>query len=293
MFLPARRWCSGCDGDHDGHGVRFEEAAFAADPPRGLCRHGLCRLLVLLAAPGADAGRVPQRPSARPAASSGKSRAGGGGAVHGDRGRRSRWPAPVAGAGVRLAGRWRAWRGRLAWHCLAWAVCGALRRAGSCPGGGCGGSARVLSPSDEFPGLPVWLYWLAVLVFYGFGEEIGWRGFALPLLQSRFHPVVATLLLSLIWASGTGRSSCFPPGFPCSIPGMAGWFASLVTGAFLLTFLFNASGGSVLVVAIFHATMDIAFLGPPAVAMRVGRSSRSRPCCLRAPREARAGDGDR
>ena len=129
----------------------------------------------------------------------------------------------------------------------------------------------VLSPSDEFPGLPVWLYWLAVLVFYGFGEEIGWRGFALPLLQSRFHPVVATLLLSLIWAVWHWPLFLFSPGLSVLDPaGMAGWFASLVTGAFLLTFLFNASGGSVLVVAIFHATMDIAFLGPPAVAMRVG-----------------------
>jgi hypothetical protein len=39
----------------------------------------------------------------------------------------------------------------------------------------------------------------------------------------------------------------------------AGWLLSLLTGAVLLTWLYNASRGSVLVVALFHATVDVAF----------------------------------
>ncbi len=38
-----------------------------------------------------------------------------------------------------------------------------------------------------------------VLVFAGLLEEPGWRGFALPLLQTRFSPLVATLVLGLVW----------------------------------------------------------------------------------------------
>ena len=42
-------------------------------------------------------------------------------------------------------------------------------------------------------------------------------------------------------------------------PEIAGWFFSLLTGSILLTWLYNQSRGSLLVVAVFHATIDVAF----------------------------------
>ncbi len=39
-----------------------------------------------------------------------------------------------------------------------------------------------------------------ILLFIGLGEEPGWRGFALPQLQSRHSPLVASLMLAPIWA---------------------------------------------------------------------------------------------
>lgn len=54
------------------------------------------------------------------------------------------------------------------------------------------------------PGPPDWsdLFdrFVFALLFVALGEEPAWRGFLLPLLQRRFAPVAATLLLSLIWA---------------------------------------------------------------------------------------------
>jgi hypothetical protein len=43
------------------------------------------------------------------------------------------------------------------------------------------------------------------------------------------------------------------------VAGVTGWFFSLLTGAVLLTWLYNESRGSILVVALFHATVDVAF----------------------------------
>lgn len=173
----------------------------------------------------------------------------------------------------RLVRRILLWRVGLGWHALAWLspfvvllaaqVLARLGGAEIIPG--------TLATSPEYPDLPAWLYGLCVLFFYGFGEEVGWRGFALPLLQARLHPIMATLVLSLIWAVWHWPLFLFSPGLSAlGIAGALGWFFSLVTGAFLLTWLFNGSGGSVLIAAVFHATMDIAFLGRPEVVMIVG-----------------------
>ena len=40
---------------------------------------------------------------------------------------------------------------------------------------------------------------LIILLLGSFGEETGWRGFALPRLQERFRPFQATLILTIVW----------------------------------------------------------------------------------------------
>jgi membrane protease YdiL (CAAX protease family) len=56
-----------------------------------------------------------------------------------------------------------------------------------------------IGQSTEFSELPRPVYWLANVIFYGFGEEVGWRGFALPRLQARASALRASI--------GTFRSS--------------------------------------------------------------------------------------
>ena len=64
----------------------------------------------------------------------------------------------------------------------------------------------------------------AVLLMLGLGpmEEFGWRGVALPLLQRKFRPIGADLILSILWAvwhlpafflSGTPQSQWSFPAF--------------------------------------------------------------------------------
>ena len=41
---------------------------------------------------------------------------------------------------------------------------------------------------------------VAITVVNGFGEETGWRGYAVPMLQRRFQPLAAAVILAPFWA---------------------------------------------------------------------------------------------
>lgn len=99
------------------------------------------------------------------------------------------------------------------------------------------------------------------LIFFGFGEETGWKGFALPRLQSKFNALVSSIIFTVPWAMWHWPLFLYRPGYTTmDAADITGWFFSLLTGSVLLTWLFNSTRGSILICAIFHATIDIAFV---------------------------------
>ncbi len=114
--------------------------------------------------------------------------------------------------------------------------------------------------SEEFPEFGLVSFFLFNLFFYGFGEETGWRGFALPVLQRRHNQFIAATLLTLFWAGWHIPLFFYRPGYMgMDLVGIAGWVVSLWTGSLLLSWLYNSTRGSILIVSIFHATVDLAF----------------------------------
>jgi len=82
-------------------------------------------------------------------------------------------------------------------------------------------------------------------------EEFGWRGLALPLLQRKFAPIWAGFILGIIWGFW------HLPAFLLSGTQQSEWsFAAFFTGclalSLIVTALFNASNGSILLSALFH-----------------------------------------
>ena len=126
----------------------------------------------------------------------------------------------------------------------------------------------------EFPEFTLFSFFLYNLISFGYGEETGWRGYALPKLQSKMHPFLATLLLTVLWAAWHIPLFFYRPGYTSmDVFGVLGWFFSLLTGAVLLTWLFNSTRQSDFIVAVFHATIDIAFTSnasTPEVSQYVG-----------------------
>lgn len=114
--------------------------------------------------------------------------------------------------------------------------------------------------SREFPQWSAPGVLLYHLMTFGYGEEVGWRGFALPRLQAHRSAFRATLLLTAGWALWHAPLFLYRPGYTeMGGSAIAGWLLSLVTGAILLTWLYNSSRGSLLVVALLHASIDVVF----------------------------------
>lgn len=117
--------------------------------------------------------------------------------------------------------------------------------------------SQVASTDDlPFSGLPLVL--LSHVATFGLGEETGWRGFALPRLQSNRDAMNATHRLAIFWAlwhlpSFFENESMMEMG-PVQV---FGWLAGLWMGAIFLTWLYNSSGGALLVVVTWHGLFNL------------------------------------
>ncbi|HVW15380.1 MAG TPA: type II CAAX endopeptidase family protein [Mucilaginibacter sp.] len=99
---------------------------------------------------------------------------------------------------------------------------------------------------------PVSFIWL---IFINSGEEIGWRGFALPRLQKLLKsPIYASLILGIFWSLWhlpiylvPGQSSIPLPLFLFFTIGLS----------FIYTLVFNQTRGSLFSVVLLHASTDV------------------------------------
>jgi membrane protease YdiL (CAAX protease family) len=117
------------------------------------------------------------------------------------------------------------------------------------------------STNDEFPGIGPIGYFLFNFFTFGIGEETGWRGYALPVLQSRYSALTATLILAVGWACWHIPAFLYRPLYSqMDVAGIAGFFMSMVLGAVVLTWIYNSSKGSLLFVAILHTMIELMFM---------------------------------
>lgn len=122
----------------------------------------------------------------------------------------------------------------------------------------------------SFRGLPpaflvIYLVNFVIIFFLGgpLGEEIGWRGFALPRMQPRYGPLWGTLLLGVLWVfwhlphfltsaqrGGPGTSfDTFLTNFPI-------FFLMVVALTIIFTWVFNNTRGSLFIAMLLHASIN-------------------------------------
>jgi membrane protease YdiL (CAAX protease family) len=101
---------------------------------------------------------------------------------------------------------------------------------------------------------PVSLLTMIVFVLV-VGEEVGWRGYALPKLLQSHSALAASLILGVLWG-GWHLPTFFVPGSPqAGIPFVA--FLVFTTGASILfTWLYLHTRGSLLLATLFHGAIN-------------------------------------
>lgn len=106
-----------------------------------------------------------------------------------------------------------------------------------------------------------------VATFFGggpLGEEVGWRGFALPRMQVRYGPLWGTLLLGILWScwhladfltvsKGGGQAS----GFNTFLTNFPVFTLAVVSLAIVMTWIYNHTGGSIFIAILAHTSVNI------------------------------------
>jgi membrane protease YdiL (CAAX protease family) len=87
------------------------------------------------------------------------------------------------------------------------------------------------------------------------GEELGWRGYALPRLQARYGGLGASLILGILWAAWHVPNQ-FIPGLEFYGYGLPAFTLYVVPMTVLFTWLANQTRGSVLLAWLFHGAIN-------------------------------------
>src|SRR5262245_56636712 len=94
----------------------------------------------------------------------------------------------------------------------------------------------------------------------GFGEELGWRGFALPRLQARQSALSASLLLGVLWGLWHLPLNIAIGLLPLTAAGLVQFIFFLlhiIAYSLLFTWVYSNTKGSLFLMVLFHMVFDI------------------------------------
>jgi membrane protease YdiL (CAAX protease family) len=129
------------------------------------------------------------------------------------------------------------------------------------------GASSVLGIEVEYPGLwghsaqevlPLFaLSFTLTALIRGGMEEPGWRGMLLPELQRKSSPLVASLLIAVVWS--LWHLPLYLNGFYTDplVGGMIGGFVFRIFLSIFLTWVYNRTGGSLFCMIVLHTSFNM------------------------------------
>lgn len=117
---------------------------------------------------------------------------------------------------------------------------------------------------EELNLIPLYLIIVVLMPWNGpVGEEFGWRGFALPKLQSKYGPLVASLLIGAIWGFWHLPDFFAPLGVVGALTASIGkvfipiYALGTIANSIFMTWLYNKTKASALIAGIvWHAAIN-------------------------------------
>lgn len=151
------------------------------------------------------------------------------------------------GAWRELQARLNMWRVHIKWYALALALPLPISAGASC-------LEYALGARGPIEPFPVTQLSMAVFVLVA-GEEIGWRGFALPELLKHFGPWTASTILGVVWAAWH-VPLFYMPGMPQYGSPILAFVPYTIALSIILTFLAQHTRGSVIIATLFHGAVN-------------------------------------
>lgn len=163
-----------------------------------------------------------------------------------------------------LVRRFLVWRVGAKWYVVVFAVPLAIHLAAMALQAALSGAPpnfdETLSRAIFGDSAPLWLFVVPFFLVDALtnGEEIAWRGFVLPRYQERFRALPSSLFVGLIW--GVWHLPMVAP---------EGAWAAIhailhnVALAVLFAWVYNSTGGSLLLATLFHAAINTAYVFLP------------------------------
>jgi len=117
---------------------------------------------------------------------------------------------------------------------------------------------------EELNLLPLYLVLVVLMPWNGpVGEEFGWRGYALPKLQNKYGPLIASLVIGTIWGIWHLPDFFAPQGVIGTLTATLGmiflvpYVFGTIANTIFMTWLYNKSKASALIAGIvWHAAID-------------------------------------
>ncbi len=108
------------------------------------------------------------------------------------------------------------------------------------------------------------MFFFTLLFSTAVAEEPGWRGFLLPMLQSRYSPLIASIVICFVWEPwhiGASITGLYP--FDLWNIFINRILPTALGGVILYTWLYNRTGKNLLMVSLFHTSANTMLLFTP------------------------------